>query len=474
MNEWEHADIQGIVFSSYGDKMHEASYHLLRIGDPPRANAWLADLVHRVTPGMTKPIVPQASCLNVAFTRSGLEKLGVAATTIDATFEPAFQDGMISKRRTRILGDTGTSAPEEWQWGNESKPVDVLLLLFAPNPEALKALEADEAKTYAAHGLSLVVDPIAATPLDPKERFSREHFGFADGISQPKPVIANTEPELNALLVNEHQAVPAGEFVFGYTNAYWNETIIPGWKSVAPGAKPLGLNGTYLVVRQFEQDVSAFWNFLRTTMKHDEKRTEWLAAKMVGRWPSGALVREGERTDPGLPANGDDAFDFTDDPRGTGAPIGSHVRRSNPRGTELADDRETSLVVAGRHRVLRRARSYGPFAKDKYVPDNLNRGLMFIGLNTNIERQFEFIMHSWMHNPVFGSLYQETDPLIGDPSRIVDPQSQKATTTPFSIPTKTIRERIPNIPRFVTAIGGAYFFLPGLDAIRKYLAATQN
>ena len=157
-----------------------------------------------------------------------------------------------------------------------------------------------------------------------------------------------------------------------------------------------------------------------------------------------------------------------------GAPIGSHVRRSNPRGTGLADDRETSLEVAGRHRVLRRARSYGPFAKDKYVPDNRKRGLMFIGLNTNIERQFEFIMHSWMHNPVFGSLYQETDPLIGDPSRIVDAQFQEATATPFSIPTKTIRERIPNIPRFVTAIGGAYFFLPGLDAIRKYLAATQN
>ncbi len=123
---------------------------------------------------------------------------------------------------------------------------------------------------------------------------------------------------------------------------------------------------------------------------------------------------------------------------------------------------------------MRRARSYGPFAKDKYEQDNLKRGLMFIGLNTNIERQFEFIMHSWMHNPVFGSLYQETDPLVGDPSRIVDPQFQNAKATTFSIPATPIRERIPNIPRFVTTIGGAYFFLPGLDAIRKYLAATQN
>ena len=99
---------------------------------------------------------------------------------------------------------------------------------------------------------------------------------------------------------------------------------------------------------------------------------------------------------------------------------------------------------------------------------------MFIGLNTNIERQFEFIMHSWMHNPVFGSLYQETDPLVGDPSRIVDPQFQPTKATTFSIPATPIRERIPNIPRFVTTIGGAHFFLPGLDAIRKYLAATQN
>ncbi len=68
---------------------------------------------------------------------------------------------------------------------------------------------------------SLVVAPIAATPMDPKQRYSREHFGFADGISQPKPVIANTQNDLDALLVDEPQAVPAGEFVFGYTNAYW-------------------------------------------------------------------------------------------------------------------------------------------------------------------------------------------------------------------------------------------------------------
>jgi Dyp-type peroxidase family len=471
MSDWNNADVQGLVFSGYGDTMQVAAYHLLRIEQAAKARAWVAGLTARITPGM-KPAGKPAFCLNVAFTRSGLELLGVRKSTIDETFEPAFQEGMTSPRRSRILGDEGSSAPERWQWGNPAKPVDVLLMLYAPDAVALQQLTAAEEQAYTAGSLVRTSPPVLSTPLSPNEPYSREHFGFADGISQPTPVLADTDVQLAKALETDPDAVPAGEFVFGYTNAYGNKPLVPGRNPAKPDATDgvLGMNGSFLVVRQFEQDVSGLWNFLLARANGDRLRAERLAAKMVGRWPSGAMVRERDAVDPGLPSADVNRFDFTDDRNGTGVPIGSHMRRSNPRGTELADDPKTSLTVARRHRILRRARSYGPFAKDKYQPDAQSRGLFFIAVNANIERQFEFIMHSWIHNPVFGSLYQETDPLVGNPGRIVDDQIRPAQTTTYTIPATPLRERVHQIPRFVSVVGGAYFFLPGIEAIRRYLA----
>ena len=40
----------------------------------------------------------------------------------------------------------------------------------------------------------------------------------------------------------------------------------------------------------------------------------------------------------------------------------------------------------------------------------------------------------------------------------------------LSVPTATVRERYTGIPRFVRVRGGAYFFLPGIRALR-YLGA---
>ena len=42
----------------------------------------------------------------------------------------------------------------------------------------------------------------------------------------------------------------------------------------------------------------------------------------------------------------------------------------------------------------------------------------------------------------------------------------------FTMPTNGVRERLTNVPRFVTVRGGAYFLLPGLAA-RRYLAGLR-
>jgi Dyp-type peroxidase family len=469
MAKLEYDDIQGFVFSGYVKRMVAASYHLLKVVDRTKAKAWLKDLIPRVTRAVSRENVQlvrtHPSHLNVAFSRTGLEAFGVSPENDLVTFDRAFQEGMASDLRARILGDDGPSKPGKWIWGNDKTPVDVMLLVFAPNGEALREHERIEAEAYERGGLVPVAPPVHATEHMPAAgpAFKREHFGFADGISQP--------------LIREHvpsessntNAIAAGEFILGYENEYSQYTDVPflgahrapwGVQATPPSKTPaFGRNGTYLAVRQFHQDVAGFWNFLRTQASGDTARATYLAAKIIGRWPSGALVKDGQTSDPG--GTIENAFNYADnDPDGYGVPIGSHIRRTNPRGTGLGTTTAESLAVANRHRLMRRGRSYGPRIEDHFQDDGKERGLFFIGLNANIERQFEFVQHAWLNTPFFGTLYDEVDPLIGDPSRTASQQ------TDLTIPEHPLRRRLRNIPQVVTVRAGGYFFLPGINALQ--------
>ena len=122
-----------------------------------------------------------------------------------------------------------------------------------------------------------------------------------------------------------------------------------------------------------------------------------------------------------------------------------------------------SWEVNRRHRILRRGREYGTSLTIEQAiagGDSTERGLHFICLNGNSQRQFEFVSQTWLNNPQFDRLYDDSDPLVA-------PSAPRGGT--FTIPTEGVRERVTGIPRFVTVKGGAYFFLPGLAAVR-YLA----
>jgi Dyp-type peroxidase family len=184
-----------------------------------------------------------------------------------------------------------------------------------------------------------------------------------------------------------------------------------------------------------------------------------LAAKFVGRWPSGApLVLSPDKDDPAL-ADADDFGYFDRDPRGFACPLGSHIRRANPRDS-LGPDTTRALASANRHRILRRGRSYGPRLQDPRVDDGADRGLHFICLNSDIERQFEFVQQTWINNPVFGGLNGEVDPLVGYQDKLEKGDAM------MTVQADPVRMRVHNIRPFVTVKGGAYFFLPSIRALR--------
>ena len=106
---------------------------------------------------------------------------------------------------------------------------------------------------------------------------------------------------------------------------------------------------------------------------------------------------------------------------GMGCPPGIHVRRAYPRDALAPSEEEqaqTLLAAANNHRILRRGRKFGATISDRREDDGVDRGLLFICLNTDIARQFEFVQQTWLLNPNFATLFDEIDPLIGPDGRM--------------------------------------------------------
>jgi Dyp-type peroxidase family len=451
-------DIQGLVARGYGT-LRAATFVLLRIDDPAAARAWLGAMADEVA---TAERGDRSQAVHVALTSSGLARLGLPEGSL-AGFPDEFTGGMTTDHRRRILGDVGESAPERWRWGGPANPVDALLLLYAEDQAELIALAERHAGPAALRTAGLAeVQRLDTSPLA-----GSEPFGFRDGISQP--LIAELGPPGRP--GPPLHTVRAGEFVLGYENQYGQVAESP---TVAAADDPgrvlprtgdleqadLGRNGSYLVLRQLAQDVDAFRRFIdqagRADGQADPDAGTRLAAKMVGRWPNGApLTRSPERPTDDL-ADAND-FGYADgDAAGLGCPLGAHIRRANPRDAlDPEAGPEQSLRSANRHRLLRRGRAYGD------PSDPGERGIHFICLNANIARQFEFVQHTWLNNPKFAGLYDDTDPLVatyqGDAGRT------------FTVQAHPMRQRVTGLPSFVTVRGGAYFFLPGRRTLR-YLA----
>lgn len=464
----ELADIQGLVARGYGN-LGSARFLLLGVEDAGAAGRWLESLVERITSAQERP---RETSIQVAFTSSGLDALGLPPD-VPAGFSVQFVEGMVTPHRSRVLGDVAEHAPEGWAWGGpRTERVDAMLLLYARDERTLAALADGHRRELAAGGLRAVGE------LDTFDIGPFEHFGFRDGVSQPLIDGLSTAPS--------DGAIRAGEFVLGYRNAYGLYTDRPSIEAAADpqrilrrlprdsGRADLGANGTYLAFRQLSQDVPGFWRYLDRVTRapgggSDPAARTALAAKMVGRWQSGApLVLSPDRDDPAL-AEANDFGYFHGDRLGLKCPFGAHIRRAAPRDSLDPDpgSRE-SVAVANRHRLLRRGREYGPpLAVEDALADATpeavreERGLHFICLNGNLARQFEFVQHTWVNDRHFNGLYEDVDPIA---AHLSPPGST------YTVPAKPVRRRVRDVPSFVSVRGGAYFFMPGIRAIR-YIAS---
>ena len=498
--EWH--DVQGLVLSGY-PALPKSAFVLWRIktGHLEAARRWLGGIADRITrsadaaeyenqggngatpahhrsvPALKravkkKHLANELHAINLALTASGLQALTVDDGAI-AKFSVPFREGMAPQgndgeiaRRTFILGDLGENAPHNWFWGAPGgERIDGVLLIYAACERTLDALVKVETDA-----MSTAFDLVR--PTSPQNYPSpalkgkigadlKEHFGFRDGISQP---IIEESRLGQSMTGKERRAsvVKTGEIVIGYPNERGSSID-----------EKLMRNGTYLVMRQLEQDVEAFNKYLTDAAAalgrgSDADACEWVAARLIGRWRNGEpLVPPPADAGQMAPDRNDFLYNY-EDPDGLACPIGAHIRRANPRDS-LGPDPDTALRLSKMHRIIRRSRLYEmparveishPAANASKVAKagdqrDVKRGLLFVCLNADIAGQFELIQHNWLNNVHFGGLFDEADAI-----------SHCREGDAMTWQSRPLNQRITGMPRFVTVRGGSYFFMPGIAALK--------
>lgn len=454
-------DVQGNILRGY--RHTNARHWALRVRRPAEARALLGAVVSGNddrAPQLTtagdwgKERPPYCTSLGITF--DGLAALGVPESIL-TRFPTPFRQGPAA--RAEMLGDIGPSAPEGWELGGPNNPAAHLIVSLHTSEADRPLREPMSAwlrELFGEHGLIEVWCRDTNALPDGKV-----HFGYRDGIGQPNVAGAGT-PEGRRIRDMQPDAL-TGDFLLGkdYENQYHGNYL---------GGVPaeLGDNASYAAVRLLEQNVQAFETFIQLTGKRHNMDPELVAAKLVGRWRNGTpLVLSPERPDPDsgpIPKEDLDNFDYApsaehptylDDRDGIRCPVGSHIRRLNPR---------SGLAMGKGHsrRIIRRGMPYGPAydPEEDAGDDGVERGLFGYFICGDLEMQYEFILGTWANKSYSAAGMRGTrDPILG----VQDESGGK-----FILRTDDLRDPIviDNLPQLVTTRGSLYCLLPGVGGLR--------
>jgi Dyp-type peroxidase family len=417
--------IQGNILRPFGGE-HQAYLFLSFRHRRDEAREWLGaaagrvDGTEQVAAGRAEGgIAPGRVFMGLGLTASGLVVLHPEVAGDLAGFD-AFWRGSLGARlddagrlstAPALLGDVGTGDPQHWLIGGPGRPpVDALLILAADDEQALAERVKQERQAATDAGLEVMPLRGADGEVAPDQRGSVlrgadgqrvEHFGFADGISQPGIRDFDEDERPGS------PAIAAGEFILGCAGERRPQTWAP-----RPSPAPWMRGGSFQVFRRLRQDAAGWWERM-ARLGGDESTPEETAARALGRHLDGRpLAPVGDS------AHRND-FTYSGDDGGTRTPLYAHIRKMNPRNDEVFRDRG--------HKLLRRGIPFGP-SFDRDSPDGHERGLIFNAYMASIEDQFEFLQRRWANDPGFpastvakfrpedgaGQRVDGLDPVLGD------------------------------------------------------------
>ncbi len=400
--------------------------------------------------------------LNVGLAYPAVDMFGYGgqARALDAVDDEAtsaveaFKCGMRARARA-YLGDDGSSDPEQWEAAFRDDRLHAVFAMNASTRDGLDRVRSRVDETLAAYASVVRVHDEVGAHFD-GDWAGKEHFGFADGIAQPSVLDAADEAYPGDGTPKKRRGwsrLRSGEFVLGQPDELGQVQFRSAFFK----------NGSFMVFRKLQQHVGLYRDYVQSVAARNGVTPEFVGAKMVGRWQSGApLMHAPKQDDPELAGNPhkNNDFRYCDDEFGARCPLGAHIRRNNPR----EDPSGPGVVQTKLHRIIRRATPYGPRLAPGSAEDGTERGTLFVVINANIARQFEFVQRNWV-NSVLSSTHltlpEDRDPLIG--------AQHSGERAGKYLMTNTTRNRAPliawDLPRFVTTRGGEYFLLPSLDTL---------
>jgi deferrochelatase/peroxidase EfeB len=416
-------------------------------------------------------------CITLGLTHAGLQALGLPQQLLDR-FPTAFREG--PRLRSERLGDTGRNDPAQWRFAgidsNTGSPVIVHGMVSIYRSANASELDGDVRRLR-----ELLGDRASVCFEQRAQALGRRgeiHFGYRDGIGQPRFSLAKQSNETAATdkdnPAQRHDAhnrsiSPVGDLLLGA--AYRNSR---GGYYIGELPEALATHGTYAALRVMEQHIDAFERLLTDVEQEHDVSRELLAAKLVGRWRNGRPLAEypDEPAKDELdrvnaeaekaPSSALDSFDYAgahaefDDREGRRCPFGAHIRRLNPRSG-------LALGVPWGRRIVRRGMPYGS-KYDPKVPEE--RGLVGLFLCGDLESQFEFIQHVWANQDLSAPGLRHTQ----------DPFSSAFEYgTPFSFrPSENDAEITITVPPLTTTRGSAYLFMPGIKGLQWIAQAGWN
>jgi Dyp-type peroxidase family len=453
-------DHEEAIFVRFGDAV--GGRRLLRLLQRRASSAWEVGTFNALfseVRSRTGEEVLKATWVAVMLSASSYAQLGVPLTGLPAgEGTDAFAAGMAA-RKDRINDTRPQDAPEGWEapFRPGSGGVHLAIVIGSDtwqdlDEEILRIRETVE-QCHAK-----VVFAERGARLGGKGN-AHEHFGFRDGGSQPAIEGYDLEPA-----EFEPPTVPAGEFVLGYPDALGNNAV----------TDPLWIRGSFVAFRRLAQDVLGFRRQTEAEVPGADPPLDpaTMAAKMMGRWPSGAPLELNPDADPGQ-SHESNAFQYAADPfddvDGQKCPRWAHIRKANPRDEATPTGEDNPAL----HRMIRRGIPYGEALPTTATDDTRQRerGLHFFAVVGDVARQFEFVQRQWLDDPNFptgtpsesGGGYgpppqgepDGPDPVVGhhdagDTCSLHQPGGHH----PFQL-----------LDEVVTATAGEYFFLPSLTAL---------
>jgi Dyp-type peroxidase family len=387
----------------------------------------------------------------ISLSKNGYDKLGVADAKIPAS--TSFRKGM--RKQKRLLADT----PGQWEPGFK-KNIDGLVILADDQVGRLTA----EKNAVAAeiHKFAAIVVSQKGKILRNEHGTGIEHFGYADGVSQPNYLAAKpTQP-----------GAPAPKPPVQWND---NQAVLKNVLVKDKGGKTADSYGSYFVFRKLEQDVAAFkikekeisarFNAKAGIKDIKGKPNDELAgAMMVGRFEDGSEVvnDSNERGINNTTVKLNNDFDYRDDTAALKCPFHAHIRITNPRADVAA---APTHDFAKSVRLTRRGIPFNDIGRDEFDLEKDQPsggvGLLFMCYNSRLEDQFEFIQNKWANQGDIGNHFVGQDPIIGQGLNNTDRKLPNQWNTASGL------KNVKDFKDFVENKGGEYFFTPSISFLKS-------